>query len=151
VLLSLLCSGVVSAQTGRITGTVTDSAAGFPVGGVTISVTGLNLGAQSADDGRYTFASVPPGTYTVEARRLGYAPMRRTGVVVTGSQSTALDFKLQAAALHLQQTVITGVVDGATRTTWRWHQNPTANTDEHQQEQLAADRGRWGYSIRVVR
>jgi len=107
-----LCIGTTAnAQAGRITGTVTDSAAGYPVSGVNVTVVGKTLGGLSADDGRYTISAVPPGTYVVEARRLGYAPVRRTGVVVAAGQATTLDFKVQAAALHLQETVVTGVVD----------------------------------------
>ena len=69
------------------------------------------FGAVSSDNGRYTIAAVLPGTYTLEARRLGYAPVRREGVVVTAGQATTVDFKVLSAALHLQETVITGVVD----------------------------------------
>ena len=110
-LLLLLCASVVQAQTGRITGIVTDSAQGFPVNGVTISIPGTNLGATTADNGRYTLGAVPPGTHTLELRRLGYAPVRRTGVVVTADQTTTVDFSVAATVLRLQETVITGVVD----------------------------------------
>jgi TonB-linked SusC/RagA family outer membrane protein len=99
------------AQGGRITGTVADSAAGYPVSGVSITIVGTTLGAVSSDDGRYTIPGVPAGSYVVEGRRVGYTPVRRTGVVVSAGQATTLDFKMQAAALHLQETVITGVVD----------------------------------------
>jgi len=96
---------------GSVSGRVTDSAVGFPVSGVTIAITGTNLSAVSNDDGRYNFPAVPPGTYTLEARRLGYAPITRVGIVVTDGQPTRVDFTVQAAALHLQETVVTGVVD----------------------------------------
>lgn len=96
---------------GTISGRVTDSAAGFPVQGVTIVITGTSLSATSRDDGRYMFRDVPAGTYTLQARRLGYAPITRTGVVVTEGQATTIDFTVQAAALNLQETVVTGVVD----------------------------------------
>ena len=111
-LLVLLCAATSAvAQTGRITGSVSDSTAGFPVSGVSITVTGTTLGAVTSDEGRYTIGAVPPGTYTLEARRLGYTPLRREGVVVTAGQSVTVDFKVASAALHLQETVITGVVD----------------------------------------
>lgn len=99
------------AQSGRVTGMVTDSAGAYPVSGVNISIPGSNVGALTGDDGRFTIAGVAPGTYTVEARRLGYTPGRRTGVVVNAGQATTVNFTLQSAALHLQETVITGVVD----------------------------------------
>ena len=111
-LLLLACAAAAHAQTAaRITGVVTDSGAGTPLPGVTVTITGTNLGAQTADNGRYTLAAVPAGTYTVEARRLGYAATRRTGVVVAAGQSVTVDLRLPATALHLQETVVTGVVD----------------------------------------
>ena len=101
----------VRAQAGRIAGSVTDSAGGIPVSGVNITVPGTTIGTVTGDNGRYTLTFVPAGTYTLEARRLGYAPVRRAGVVVTADQTTTVDFRVQSAALHLQETVITGVVD----------------------------------------
>lgn len=74
LLVVLSSAAVVHAQTGRITGLVSDSAAAFPVTGVNITVIGTTLGAVSGDNGRYTITAVPAGTYTLEARRLGYAP-----------------------------------------------------------------------------
>ena len=109
-LLLATVAAVARAQTGRITGTVADSSAGFPLSGVSITIVGSNAGASTTAEGRYTL-TVQPGTYTIEARRLGYIAGRRAGVVVTSGQSTTLDFKLQATALHLEETVITGVVD----------------------------------------
>jgi TonB-linked SusC/RagA family outer membrane protein len=109
-LLLIGCASLVHAQTGRITGLITDSASAAPVSGVNISLVGSTLGAVSGDNGRYTI-NAPPGTYTVEARRLGYSPLRREGIVVTAGQSVTVDFKVRSAALHLQETVITGVVD----------------------------------------
>jgi TonB-linked SusC/RagA family outer membrane protein len=90
---------------------IADSATASPVAGVSVAITGTTLGAVSADNGRYTIAAVPPGTYTLEARRLGFLPVRRAGIVVTAGQATTVDFRVLSAALHLQETVITGVVD----------------------------------------
>jgi TonB-linked SusC/RagA family outer membrane protein len=96
---------------GMIAGRVTDAAAAFPVAGVAIAIGGTNLSATTRDDGRYLFRAVPPGTYTLQARRLGYAPITRAGVIVVDGQTTNVDFTVQAAALNLQETVVTGVVD----------------------------------------
>jgi TonB-linked SusC/RagA family outer membrane protein len=109
--LFLLLATAAHAQTGRITGTVTDSAAGSPVTGVTIVVTGTRLAAITGDNGRFTLGAVPPGTYALEARRVGYSPVVHRAVQVVAGQTTTVDFKTVAAVLHLQETVITGVVD----------------------------------------
>src|SRR5262249_36727395 len=84
---------------------------GFRASGLQGRVSGTTLGTSHGDGGRFTINGVAPGTYIVEARRLGYSPVRRAGVVVTAGQATTVDFKMASAALHLQETVITGVVD----------------------------------------
>jgi TonB-linked SusC/RagA family outer membrane protein len=107
----IACASLAQAQTGRITGIVKDSAAGMPVGAANVVIVGSTVGASSADDGRYTITGVQPGTYTVEARRFGYAPVRHANVTVAAGQTVTVDFLVAAAALHLQETVVTGVVD----------------------------------------
>jgi TonB-linked SusC/RagA family outer membrane protein len=111
LLLLAVCAVGARAQRGRITGTISDSSAGYPVGSVRVVVVGTQLGAPSSDDGRYTILGVPAGTYSLETRRLGYAPVVRAGVVVTAGQTTVVDFRVEATVLHLQATVVTGVVD----------------------------------------
>src|SRR5438093_13625368 len=51
----LLCASAARAQTVRLSGVVTDSAAGYPVSGVSISILGTNLGATTTDRGQYSF------------------------------------------------------------------------------------------------
>jgi TonB-linked SusC/RagA family outer membrane protein len=97
--------------TGRIAGTITDSAGGAPLSNVQVTVAGTRLGAQTDAAGRYSIGAVPAGTHIVETRRLGYRPARREGVVVTGDGTATVDFALAANALVLQSVVTTGLVD----------------------------------------
>ena len=60
----------------RITGTVMTQGA-QPVPDARVTVVGTNLGAVSGSDGRYAIAGVAPGSYTVRAQRIGYAPQSR--------------------------------------------------------------------------
>jgi TonB-dependent starch-binding outer membrane protein SusC len=95
------------AQGGTISGKVTSAGDGQAISGVTILVAGTPAGTQTKDDGRYTL-SVQPGTYTVQARRIGYAPDSATSVVVTADASTITNFVLQPRATQLAQMVIVG-------------------------------------------
>jgi len=109
--LPTLSSQLLAQGTGRIAGTVSDSAGGFPVAAVQVLVIGTSLSAQTQSDGRYSIGGIPPGTYSVEARRLGYASTRRTGVVIDPDQTATVDLRIVAASLRLQEVVITGVTD----------------------------------------
>lgn len=106
-----LLSASAAAQTGSITGVITDEQNQVPVPGAQVRVAGTTLGAVSSDSGRYTIAQVPPGTYTLEVRRLGYAPTDRGGVVVTAGTPTTVNLTIRQTSLRLEQIVVTGVVD----------------------------------------
>ena len=103
----------VAAQTGRIEGTVSDSLSGQPVPNADVLVVGTVHRARTGDDGRYTIAGVPRGSYVVEVRRVGYQPRRRLAVQVDADATATVDFRLPPSVFQLQEVVVTGVV-GAT-------------------------------------
>lgn len=92
---------------GRITGMVTDSATGEPLPDVTIGVEGARLTTKTQVDGRFTLDDVPAGTYTVQARLLGYTPQRQT-VTVTSHETVTLRFALQRTVTLLENVVVVG-------------------------------------------
>ena len=99
-----------SAQTGRITGVVTDSSDNRPLSAVQITVGGMRMSAVTSDAGRYTINNVPAGRYAVSARRLGYRAATINVTVGAGAAATA-DFRLAPVGLTLEAVVTTGVVD----------------------------------------
>lgn len=107
VLALLFASSPVLAQTGSITGTVTSADGAQPVAGARVTIAGTRLGTMTSDDGRYTIA-VQPGTYTVRAARIGFAPDSIAGIVVTAGAATTADFHLRATAVQLAGTVVIG-------------------------------------------
>ncbi|WP_291273447.1 SusC/RagA family TonB-linked outer membrane protein [Gemmatimonas sp.] len=98
---------------GRVSGVVTDSATGQPLQSVQLFLSRgtTRLEARTSTDGRFLFASVPAGSYGLEAIRLGYRRVQRAGVAVVAGQTLTYDLKMTAAALNLQAVVTTGVVD----------------------------------------
>ncbi|MBX6331974.1 MAG: carboxypeptidase regulatory-like domain-containing protein, partial [Gemmatimonadaceae bacterium] len=101
-------------QVGTIVGRVSDARSGDPVAGATIAIDGTRLGAVADADGRYRIANVPPGSYTLVARRIGYPPTRRA-VEVTADQEVTADFALTTAPTSLEQVVVTGTAGGEQR------------------------------------
>jgi TonB-linked SusC/RagA family outer membrane protein len=109
VLLSfLILAASLAAQTGQITGVVSDSLTGQPVGAADVIVVGTTLRARTQDDGRYAIVGVTPGSHFVEARRLGYMVRRQQVDVVPGT-TVSVDFRLAVVAFKLQEVVVTGV------------------------------------------
>ncbi len=59
---------------GTIVGRVTDKATGTAIGGATVSVDGIGKSEVTNGEGHYRIEGVEPGTHTVHARYIGYAP-----------------------------------------------------------------------------
>ena len=66
----LLMSAMAFAQSGGITGKVTDET-NQPVAGAVVSVDGTTIGASTDVNGNYTIR-LKPGTYAVTAKFIGY-------------------------------------------------------------------------------
>ena len=112
LVLPMLLTSRASAQgTGRITGTVTDSAASRGLGSVQVAVVGTRLRAETDTEGRYTISGVPAGTYTVEARRIGFRRASVPGIIVSDGGTATANIAMITAPLTLEAVVTTGVVD----------------------------------------
>ncbi len=108
----------VSAQgiaTSGIRGVVT-LAGGSPAGGVRIVVTHPGTGAEasvlSGEDGRYFIGNLRPGgPYLVSATRVGLAPARRDGVLLSVGEVLRVDFELRDEALRLEGLEVSVAMD----------------------------------------
>ncbi|MHB1097314.1 MAG: TonB-dependent receptor [Gemmatimonadaceae bacterium] len=100
-----LAAGRAEAQTGKVTGVVTDAATGQPIEGAQVLLQGTGYGQVSAANGRFFILGVPPNTYTVQARRIGYGTQQTTATV-TIDQTVEINFKLSNAANTLQTVQI---------------------------------------------
>lgn len=85
------------AQTGKLTGTVTDAETGKPVEGVAVVIQGTTLGSNTNASGRYFIIQVPPGSYSVQARRIGFQSVTATNVSISIDATREQNFKLRAS------------------------------------------------------
>jgi TonB-linked SusC/RagA family outer membrane protein len=111
LLITLVCAATrAPAQTGRISGTVTDSVTAQPVPRAEVSVVGTGLRVATSETGTYVIDGVRAGTYVLDVRRIGFVGSRRTGVAVTADATTTVDFRLAPSVFRLQEVVVTGVL-----------------------------------------
>ncbi len=97
---------VTLAQTGKITGYVTDAKTGEPLIGVNVIVNELSkTGASTNDEGRFRMTA-PVGSYSIKASLLGYQSIVKTDVIVTTGGETQVVIKLIEAPLQLGQVTI---------------------------------------------
>ncbi|MDA0329951.1 MAG: SusC/RagA family TonB-linked outer membrane protein [Gemmatimonadetes bacterium] len=103
----------LQAQTGQITGNVTNAASGAALGEVQVFLEGRQLGTLTRSDGRYLILNVPVGAYQVTAQRIGFGSVTQA-VTVTAGSAAAVNFSLSTQALGLDEIVVTGTA-GASR------------------------------------
>ncbi|RYY21237.1 MAG: carboxypeptidase-like regulatory domain-containing protein, partial [Cytophagaceae bacterium] len=89
-----------------LAGRLTDAKTGDALLGVNVVFPDLKQGTATDAEGRFSFANLPRGRFTVQVTALGYNTISQ--LVDTGS-GQALDFQLALAATEIGQVVVTGV------------------------------------------
>lgn len=87
---------------GSISGDLTDpSGAVVPGAKVVLAdqAKGFTFNTTSDDSGRYLFASIPPGTYSVSVEKEGFAKSVRTNIVLNVNQHVSANFQLKLATV----------------------------------------------------
>jgi hypothetical protein len=104
--LAILFAASAEAQTGRMTGIVTDAETGQPLSGVQVFLEGTGIGTLTAENGRYFLLNIQPGTYTVSAQLIGYATIQRENVVVAVDIARQQNFELTPQAVGIEEIIV---------------------------------------------
>ncbi|HEX2206778.1 MAG TPA: TonB-dependent receptor [Longimicrobium sp.] len=108
---ALAFAPAAAAQNGTLTGTVVESPSGRPLAAVNVTLraagdTSAVAGASTDAAGRFRIVAAP-GTYTLQAARLGYSSARRSGVTVSAGGATDVGtVELAAATLLLEEVEV---------------------------------------------
>ena len=108
----LAVPSLLQAQTGNVTGAITDAGTLAPLEAVQVSIVGRGTGGATNADGRYLIAGVPVGDVTLRVERLGYVT-QTAQVTVSADAAAVADFALESEALLLDEVVVTAL--GITR------------------------------------
>ena len=109
-LFAALClSQPAQAQSARITGTIRTADGGAPIVGADVEVVGGTFRriSPTRDDGRYTIA-VEPGTYSVRAKRIGFAADSVRNIVVAAGATVTVDLALKPTAVQVLGVTVVG-------------------------------------------
>ncbi|MGQ0645971.1 MAG: SusC/RagA family TonB-linked outer membrane protein [Gemmatimonadaceae bacterium] len=112
-MLSVLSSALL-AQTGTVTGKVTDIATQRPVADVRVTIAGTALSTQTNAEGDYRLVNLRPGRLTVAVFRLGYKAAGDT-VRLAAGQTATLNIQLSPSLVTLSELVITGTAGNQER------------------------------------
>src|SRR5687768_15416220 len=100
-----------AAETGILTGVISNTATGNLLEGARVEIPQLGLSTLTDLTGRYVFADVSPGTYEVIASYTGLDPVRaQINVPATGR--TVRDFDLTTGIYQLDAFKVTGEREG---------------------------------------
>jgi outer membrane receptor protein involved in Fe transport len=92
--------------TGKIAGKVTDRKTREPILGVNVIIEGTARGAITDGDGFYQIINIPPGSYTLSARFIGYGTQRLTNVAVSVDRTTQQNITLEQQVIEGQEVTI---------------------------------------------
>ncbi|MDZ7318986.1 MAG: TonB-dependent receptor [candidate division KSB1 bacterium] len=104
--LAFITFGDVFAQAGQIVGRVTDSETGHALPGANIFQKGTSLGAATDLNGNFIITNVPPGTYQITVRYIGYEEVTFT-VQVGLNERVKRDVKLKPQAVRGETVTVT--------------------------------------------
>lgn len=109
----LLFAGSVQAQTGTLSGTVTDATTGEELIGATVLITELGRGAPTNLSGEYRVDNIPVGTYQVRFSFIGYRSLT-TEISISAGTNT-FNAELRADATGREEVVVTGIASRTSR------------------------------------
>ncbi|RZL48845.1 MAG: TonB-dependent receptor, partial [Pedobacter sp.] len=106
----ILFFGIVSyAQTGKISGTVSDKKTGETIIGATVKIKGTTKGMATDVDGHYTIGSLTTGKYILSYQFVGYTSKEIADIEVKDGEITNLNVVLEESTSQtLSEVVIQG-------------------------------------------
>lgn len=116
-LLFVIIGVTVFAQTGKISGKVSDKKTGETLIGVTVKIKGTAKGASTDAEGKFLLSALAAGKYTLEASYVGYTTKNIADVEVKNGGSTVVEVILEESnSQKLNEVVVTGVAGKESQT-----------------------------------
>lgn len=91
----------------HITGHAISKNSGEHIPFITIFIKGLNIGTSTDASGHYSFKNIPAGTYTIEAKGIGYIPQQHK-IEIIPDHTSEMKFEMDEDMMQLEQVVVTG-------------------------------------------
>ncbi|HTX20008.1 MAG TPA: TonB-dependent receptor [Bacteroidota bacterium] len=111
VLLLAVACATAQQESGQIRGAVKDSVTGGVLPGANVLVVGTSLGSATDIDGNFVVRGVPPGTYRLAVRYIGYKG-REMSVEVKPASILEINLSLVPQAVEGQEVIVTAQSQG---------------------------------------
>ena len=106
LLLSLLISSSLFAQTGILSGYIKDKQTQMPISAASIQIEGANLGAISDENGLFSIKDLPTKTYNIKVTCIGYEAQVIYNIVIASGNSEVLTVELLSNSKNLAEVLI---------------------------------------------
>lgn len=101
-----LFSTTTSAQSGKISGVVTEAETGEPLAGITVYIESIQKGASTDSEGRYVLLSVPAGIYEMRFSFIGFSTQTIEHVEVNTGSTTSINVSMVAEVFQGEELII---------------------------------------------
>jgi TonB-dependent receptor len=109
--LFVIIGSAVFAQTGKISGKVSDQKSGETLIGVTVKIAGTTKGAATDVEGRYIISGLAAGKYALEVSYVGYSTKNITDIEVKAGSTAIADLVMEESnSQKLSEVVITATI-----------------------------------------
>jgi outer membrane receptor protein involved in Fe transport len=102
---------LASAQTGSVSGLVSDAVTKEPIIGASILVEGTSIGTSTDLEGKFILKNVPVGSQTIIVTFVTYKTQPVSGIAVVAGQTTDVNIELSEESKQLDEVVVTGKSD----------------------------------------
>lgn len=104
--LLLLCDVDAQVSAGKLTGKVIDAETKEPLIGISVVISGTSMGATTSIEGSYTMINIPPGSYDVNARSVGYRGQVVSKVVIVSGITKEINFALASSSIEVSEVMV---------------------------------------------
>jgi TonB-dependent receptor len=112
LLLFVLGFNIIHAQeSGKIIGKVSDKDTGDPLPGANVLLEGTSLGTATSVDGGYVIRPVPPGSYNLIIKYIGYKE-QEIPITVSSGKTLEVNAELEYVAVETGEVTITAQAEG---------------------------------------
>jgi len=102
----LFLSGIVLAQSGSITGKISDGETYEALPGANVIIKGTSKGSTTDVDGMFSLGELQPGSYALEISFIGYELKELIATVRSGQTTNLGDIRLGAASIGLKEVEV---------------------------------------------
>ncbi len=102
----LICFSV-AAQTGKVSGTISDRVSNEQIPFANVVIQGTTTGTSADVDGKYVLEGLEPGEYNLEASAVGFKNEVVFEVQVTNARTAVVNFKLEEESKQLEAVEVT--------------------------------------------